>query len=197
MGNKDKQAKTSTYTPASTESPWPKRLVWIIGGATVFGLVALVFLSQPELRGVPDGTESLAVGDPQHIEGDFHLDSDVPAGGPHDPAWQNCGYYSEEIRSENVVHSLEHGAVWITYDAALSPDDIATLRTFVSRNEKVLVSPIPEQVSPIIVTSWGRQLKIGDPSDTRLGQFVNEFTRTNEAPEPGGRCSGGVGNPIF
>jgi hypothetical protein len=41
-----------------------------------------------------------------------------PVGGPHNPIWQNCGFYSKPVRNENAVHSMEHGAVWITY----SPD---------------------------------------------------------------------------
>ncbi|MCL1600411.1 MAG: DUF3105 domain-containing protein, partial [Actinomycetia bacterium] len=144
-----------------------------------------------------DGTETLAVGAPQHVEGDLHEDGEVPAGGPHDAVWQNCGYYSEEFRSENAVHSLEHGAVWISYNPSLADDDVRTLRGFVSRSEKVLVSPVSGQDAPIIVTAWATQLEIDDVSDTRLGQFVNEFTGARSAPEPGGRCNGGVGQPQF
>lgn len=197
MSDKHEQKKMRMSQATSGESPWPRRAVWIIGGAAVFGLVALVFLSQPELRGVPEGTESIALADPLHIEGELHAEGEVPAGGAHDPVWQNCGYYDEEIRSENAVHSLEHGAVWISYNPDISSDDVASLRRFVSRNEKVLVSPIPGQSSPIIVTAWARQLELSDPSDSRLDQFVNEFTASTTAPEPGARCGGGVGNPSF
>ena len=34
-----------------------------------------------------------------------------PAGGPHDPAWLDCGVYDEPVRDENAVHDLEHGTV--------------------------------------------------------------------------------------
>jgi hypothetical protein len=163
----------------------------------VLGLSAIVLLSQPELRGVPDGTQTLAVGDPQHVAGEIHGDGEVPAGGAHAEIWQNCGFYGEEIQSENAVHSLEHGAVWIAFDPGLSGDDIQSLRGFVSRSEKVLVSPVPGQAAPIIATAWGTQLELDDPSDSRLGQFVNEFSGASSAPEPGGACSGGVGHPEF
>ncbi|NDH75568.1 MAG: DUF3105 domain-containing protein, partial [Actinobacteria bacterium] len=41
-----------------------------------------------------------------------------PASGDHFPTWQNCGFYTEPIRDETAVHSLEHGAIWIAYDPA-------------------------------------------------------------------------------
>ncbi len=42
-----------------------------------------------------------------------------PAGGTHDPVWQNCGVYDEPLNTPNVVHSMEHGAIWISYQPDL------------------------------------------------------------------------------
>jgi hypothetical protein len=197
MSNKPKAKKTPTKQTLPGESEWPKRLAWAGGIILVLGLVAVVLISQPELRGIPDGTENVAVGAPQHVDGVLHEDGEVPAGGPHNQIWQNCGFYDDEINSENAVHSLEHGAVWVTYDPSLPADQIDSLRGFVSRTEKVLVSPVPGQGSPIIATAWARQLEVDDASDSRLEQFVNEFSGASSAPEPGGRCNGGVGQPQF
>ncbi len=197
MSNKSKSRQTPGRRAASADSPWPKRLVWIAGVVVVGGLSAIVLFSQPEIRGVPEGSQTVAVGDPEHVAGDLHADGEVPAGGAHDEAWQNCGFYGEEIRSENAVHSLEHGAVWITYDPNLPDEEVQSLRRFVKRTEKVLVSPVAGQDALIIVTAWGTQLELDDPSDPRLEQFVNEFSGSSSAPEPGGRCSAGVGNPEF
>lgn len=197
MSKQSRSHKTPDRRVASADSPWPKRLTWIAGVVVVGGLSAIVLFSQPEIRGVPEGTQIVAVGDPQHVAGDVHAEGEVPAGGAHDEIWQNCGFYAEEIRSENAVHSLEHGAVWIAYDPDLSGDVVQSLRRFVKRTEKVLVSPVAGQDAPIIVTAWGTQLELDDASDSRLEQFVNEFSGSSSAPEPGGRCNGGVGNPEF
>ena len=197
MSNKKKVRTTPVKQAETPQSPWPKRLGWIAGAVVVGGLVAVVLLSQPELRGVPDGTETVAVGERAHVAGEIHDDGEVPAGGAHNEIWQNCGFYDQEIDSENAVHSLEHGAVWISYDPSLSGADVGALRAFVSPNEKVLVSPVPGQDSLIIVTAWANQLELDDPDDARLGQFVNEFSGASSAPEPGARCSGGVGHPQF
>jgi hypothetical protein len=195
--NTKKQSGKNPPVRTGEGSPWPKRLVWIGGTALGMGLIAVVFLNNPAIRGVPDGTEQVAVAAAEHVDGDLHEDGEVPAGGPHDAAWQNCGYYDTEVRSENVVHSLEHGAVWITYEPGLDPDQVQELRGFTGRQEKVLVSPVAGQGSPIIVTAWANQLELADTGDARLAQFVNEFEGSFEAPEPGGRSTGGVGNPTF
>ncbi len=193
--NKQSTKKPPVRTGGS--SPWPKRFVWIGGTTLVIGLMAVVFLNNPAIRGVPDGTEQVAVAAAEHVDGDLHDDGEVPAGGPHDAAWQNCGFYDTEIRSENAVHSLEHGAVWITYEPGLDANQVRELRGFTGRLEKVLVSPVAGQGSPIIVTAWANQLDIANTGDARLAQFVNEFEGSFDAPEPGGRCNGGIGTPTF
>jgi hypothetical protein len=166
------------------------------GAALVVLLVAAVALSSAPQRGVPEGTETVAIGPPQHVEGDIHAEGEVPAGGAHDAAWLNCGVYDAPVRSENAVHSLEHGAVWITYRPDLGGDTIDRLRAFHSGDNKVIISPVPELEAPIIATAWANQLEVEDAADARLEQFVNEFEDSLDAPEPGGSCVGGVGVPL-
>lgn len=196
MSSKARKRKTTTPTGrTSGASPWPKRLIWIGGTALVLGLGAIVFFNSPAVRGVPEGTAQVPVAAPAHVEGDLHEDGDVPAGGPHAEIWQNCGFYDTEIRSENAVHSLEHGAVWITFEPGLPADQVDKLKGFTGGFDKVLVSPVAGQGSPIIVTAWANQLNLDDAGDPRLAQFVNEFEGSFDAPEPGGRCNGGIGTP--
>jgi len=190
------------------ESPWPKRLGWIAGVGLVVLLVGIVLFDQPEIRGVPEGTQTILVTENQHVNGTIYAANEVPAGGNMDAAWQNCGFYPGQIRAENIMHSMEHGAVWVAFDPELSDDDISSLRRFVSRSEKVLrrfvsrsekvvVSPVADIGAPVIVSAWGFQLDIDDLEDSRLDQFVNEFSGASSAPEPGGRCSGGIGQAQF
>jgi hypothetical protein len=35
--------------------------------------------------------------------------------------WQNCGFHSDPVRNETAVHSMEHGAVWVSYRPAFPP----------------------------------------------------------------------------
>jgi hypothetical protein len=102
--------------------------------------------------------------------------------------------YPEAIASENAVHSLEHGAVWITYRPGLLAGELAALRQLVQGQSHLLVSPFPGQSAPISLQSWGYQLALDKVDDPRLVQFVN-LLRSNPitTPEYGEDCV----NPEF
>jgi hypothetical protein len=113
-----------------------------------------------------------------------------PAGGPHDPAWLECGAYDAPVRDENAVHDLEHGTVWITYDPALPDAEVASLEGELPDNG--LLSPYDDLPSPVVVTVWGRQLRLTGAGDPRLPMFVAAFGDGHTAPEPFASCHGGV-----
>jgi hypothetical protein len=116
----------------------------------------------------------------------------------------NCGVYDEPVPNERAVHDLEHGAVWLTYQPSLPRTDVAQLRSFESRQSTLAggsryvdVSPYPGLTSPIVISSWGFQLRVSSPSDPRLQRFVDTFRASDKyAPEPGGECTGGLGTPL-
>ncbi|MET3809067.1 DUF3105 domain-containing protein [Arthrobacter sp. UYEF3] len=113
-------------------------------------------------------------------------------GGDHAPIWTNCGAYDRPILETLAVHSLEHGAVWISYQPGLPTDDIARLAQLATNQSHVLVSPFPGQSSRIEATAWGKQLSVTDPTDPRLTAFINAFQQGPQTPEPGETCSGGI-----
>lgn len=118
-----------------------------------------------------------------------------PTGGPHRPAgaWQNCGFYSEYIENERGVHSLEHGAVWITYDPDLPEDQIDILREKAESSSKVLVSPYPGMDAPVVASVWGKQLKLDGANDDRLDPFISQYVNNpGNTPEIGGICWSGI-----
>jgi hypothetical protein len=117
-----------------------------------------------------------------------------PVGGPHNPIWQNCGFYSKPVRDEYAVHSMEHGAVWITYRPDLPKDQVEKITSFTLKNY-VLVSPYPGLPAPVVASAWGKQLRLNSANDPRLGQFVTTYRLGPQNPEPGAPCSGGVGSP--
>ena len=130
-----------------------------------------------------------------HIEGPIAYDVLVPPGGDHNSIWLNCGFYDEIVREENAVHSLEHGAVWITYRRDLGEEAIDGLRGLVRNRTQVLVSEVPDMAVPLMATAWGVQLELDTYDDIALRQFIREFEDGPFAPETVAGCTGGVGVP--
>ncbi len=135
----------------------------------------------------------------EHVTTAVDYAESPPVGGPHAPPpdWADCTgtVYDVDIRHENAVHSLEHGAVWITYNPdEVSGDDIDTLAALVEGEAGRMLSPYVGLDSPISVQSWGHQLKVDSATDERLKQFADFLTLNNEfTPEPGASCE----NPTF
>ena len=52
----------------------------------------------------------------EHVSGVLEYEVMPPVGGNHNDYWQNCNgmVYDAPIAKEHAVHSLEHGAVWVT-----------------------------------------------------------------------------------
>jgi hypothetical protein len=96
-----------------------------------------------------------------------------PVGGTHNPVWVPCGYYDKAVQPEMGVHSLEHGAVWITYRSDLPQAEVDRLATLARGQKFILVSPWDDTLpTPVVATAWGLQLRLQSVTDARLVQFI-------------------------
>jgi hypothetical protein len=173
-------------------------IIGLIAAVFIAGFAALVIVDARQKVGSspPDGVQSFDVGPAgQHTEGDVDYAQSPPVGGEHNPVWQNCGFYEEPVPDETAVHSLEHGAVWITYSPDIPQDEIERLTDLSESNDFVLVSPYPGQDSSIVATAWGKQLTLESAEDSNLERFIKAYSRGPQTPEPGALCTGGVGDP--
>ncbi|MCU1603768.1 MAG: uncharacterized protein JWP46_233 [Modestobacter sp.] len=133
----------------------------------------------------------------EHVSTPVTYTESPPVGGPHDPEWADCtgSVYDVDIRHENAVHSMEHGATWITYNPdTISGGDLTTLQNMVKGHSGLLLSPYAGLDSTISLQSWNHQLKVASASDKRVRQYV-DFLTLNQAfyPEIGASCE----NPTF
>jgi hypothetical protein len=131
-----------------------------------------------------------------HVDGPVTYPQVPPVGGPHNPVWMNCGIYDKPIPNENAVHSLEHGAVWITYLPDLPEAAVEQLRGLVRGHDHALLSPYPGLPAPVVASAWGVQLRATGADDPRLAKFVATYENGPQTPEPGAVCSGAKGVPL-
>ena len=174
------------------------RLLWIAGiGAATVGMTVLIFaLLSPRPINIIDGVQVYNNLSRDHSDLAQTYAQTPPVGGMHNGIWQNCGIYDQPVRNENAVHSLEHGAVWITYQPDLPQAAVDKLRSLVRGHDHVLLSPYPGLPKPVVATAWGLQLPLDDANDPRLPVFITRYEQGPQTPEPGAACSGGIGTPI-
>ena len=175
-------------------------VVGLIVLAFIAGFVALVVVDsrQRAASQPPSGVEQVDVGPAgKHTEGTVNYAQNPPAGGEHNPVWQNQGFYEEPVRNENVVHTLEHGAVWITYRPDLPQDQKDELRNMVEGQDCVLASPYPDlpEDTPIVASAWGAQMRFKSADDPDLQRFIGYYRKGPQTPEPNAPCTGGTGSP--
>jgi hypothetical protein len=171
-------------------------LIGLLAVAGVVVLGVLLWLSlrpEPELEGVvtfPRPSRG------HEVNLNIPFGELPPAGGSHDPAWQTCGVYDEPINTANALHSMEHGAAWITHQPDLPAEEIEAIRDHFEGQTFTLISPYPEQRSPIVLTAWGVQLEVDSINDERVDQFIERYRLGPNTPERGASCSNGIGEPI-
>jgi hypothetical protein len=202
-----RQEKLAEYQRQLAKRRRSRLVWWIVGSVAALLVVAAIVASivfapaaPPTYdRGDSDGSgiEGLETFEntANHVDTAVDYEQAPPAGGDHNAVWLNCGVYTEPVPNENAVHSLEHGAVWVTYDPAqVSDDDIAALEAQLPSTYTVL-SPYEGMDTPIAVSAWNAQLKVDTADDERIEEFVRAYWRSTNAPEPNAACTGAFDAP--
>lgn len=189
---------TSTNDPQTSQVA--SRRTTLLYGAIGVGAAVLIFLLILSLQDPKpiEGMSDLDRPSQGHDDNVVYPDTKLPpAGGIHANQWQQCGIYDAPIESKYAVHSLEHGAVWLTYHPDLPADAVAKLKNEARRDDFVLMSPFPEQKSPVVLSAWGYQLELESASDGRVRTFIERYAQGPQTPEPGASCGGAssVGQP--
>jgi hypothetical protein len=130
----------------------------------------------------------------EHLAGPLEYEVLPPVGGDHNDVWMNCEgvAYPEQVPNEHAVHSLEHGAAWVTYRPDLPEDQVEALAQRVRGTAYLFMSPFPGLDAPISLQAWAYQLKVDDATDPRIDEFI-QVLAGNAGPEsPGAPCDGGT-----
>jgi hypothetical protein len=162
-----------------------------IGSFTDSALLGIRTDLQP---GAPDIT------DRHHTNGPVDYESlgftNPPTYGPHHVRFarnndkgapvQPTGVFLTELDDADLVHNLEHGHVWLSYDPGLlNAGDIAKLRALVTAfggsRQGILVTPRAANDDPIALVSWAHLQTLSSFELDTLAQFI--ITNRGHAPE--------------
>lgn len=128
-------------------------------------------------------TEEFPIEGKDHVAPGTKVDykTNPPTSGGHYASAADWGVYQEEIPDEAVVHSLEHGGIWISYKDI---DEAAknTLEEIGEENSgSAIVSPRSANEAKIAVVSWGRMMKLEKVDRALIQKYIDTYK--NQSPE--------------
>lgn len=129
--------------------------------------------------------EQISLLDPIHIQNGSKADynSNPPTSGSHYGTPANWGVYREPIPDEAVIHNLEHGGIWISYQQSIVGEQTQQQIETIARKypQAVIVSPRQENDSLIALASWGRLQKLDAFDEQEIDTFIK--SNINNSPE--------------
>lgn len=172
-------------------------LVWFLIPTVVVVGLGVWFVSSGKLEQKQDESKPLAVSAPVlgtqefEIVGRQHItqgtsgsgyNSNPPSSGPHWPSPSDNGYFENEFPDEQLLHNLEHGHIWIAFNADIG-DDVKTKIKEITKKEdwKVVAAPRSKNDSKIALVAWGRVLKMEEPDYKKIEDFIRTYR--NRGPE--------------
>jgi hypothetical protein len=173
------------------------------GVGIIGGLVVVIVLFVFWLQGTTPQTEDMSrvvpiLESPHIVEGSLYpeYNSNPPTSGPHYAIAAAPGFRGdEEIADEHLVHSLEHGTVWISYQSDVPESFIEILEGIAKGDNKVVVTKRDTNDTEIAVASWGRldafDLSVDSELDSaRVRDFIARYK--NKGPERVDDTHGGI-----
>ena len=164
-----------------------------------FGAVTSGSFQDPDLLGIRTDLEPGALPiSAEHVTTavDYSGYSNPPTYGPHhgfllDSQGNSItprptGVYESEQPDEDLLHNLEHGHVWISYNPTLiSNEDLSALEQLVvggGTDTGVILTPRAANSDAIALASWARLLTLENFDATQ----VRDFIETNRGKSPEG-----------
>ncbi|MFD3333263.1 DUF3105 domain-containing protein [Streptomyces sp. NPDC058700] len=206
--NADRRARIEEMRRAEQARERRNRLITIgVSGVVVLGLVGFgtfVLMKKSDEQDRKDAAAKAPITAEKswdaaklgrnHVETAVKYEMKPPVGGDHHPAWMNCDgvVYKKAIPEVNAVHSLEHGAVWVTYSKKAAAADVKSLEEKVGKTKYTLMSPVDDQAGGIMLSAWGKQVTVDNAEDPRIDAFFTKYVQGPQTPEPGAACTGGL-----
>lgn len=118
--------------------------------------------------------------------------SNPPSSGPHYGQTARSGFRAQAIPDQNVIHNLEHGDIWISYNPRVSDGAVQSLKRFGAA--KVVITPREANDTDIALVAWGRIDAFNIENDEvpfeRIQDFITRYV--NRGPERVNGASGGI-----
>lgn len=155
---------------------------WIVGigamGALIGGIVWAVVANKPAPLG-EDFSRAITNEGATHVkEGEkVTYQSNPPTSGNHWPDPLRDGIYKEEKPDEAIVHSMEHGRVWISYRPDIPNNIKEQLHATAKREARVILAPRTANTADIALAAWNRldAFSKEEFNESRVRDFIRRY----------------------
>lgn len=153
-----------------------------------FGVVAYKKKEAPPQTERP-GIEQADKGQKHVADGSVKYDGpEPPTSGDHSSPlpWQA---YDQPVPDMNIIHNLEHGGIYISYQPGLPPEQVARIKALFTKPygkpdfqpTKALIAPRAANDAPIIMSSWRRSMKLQTFDEQKMIEYY--LRNVGKAPE--------------
>ena len=114
--------------------------------------------------------------------------SNPPTSGPHWPEGVRDGIYDRSQPDEGLIHSLEHGRIWISYKSSIPESAKEAIKKLARSQTKIIVTVRDANETDIAIAAWRRLDTFnlnqdGGFDEKRALDFILRYRDT--APEKG------------
>ena len=138
-----------------------------------------------KVTNVPQQGKEVPISGREHlkdINAKVNYNSNPPTSGSHFEYAEKWGVFNQPQPDVKMVHNLEHGGIWISYKD-IDDQTKAQLEAITKANPgSVIMTPRPENVSKIVLASWGRLSKLEVYKQAEILDFIK--ANKNKSPEP-------------
>lgn len=183
LKKEEKQEQKTTLLKKKRVVKW---LILTVIAALIIGALYLVFTKEG------DSTPRIDFSTVKPSEGQSHVSegtrvtyqSNPPTSGNHWGTPLKEGIYEEEKPDEAVVHSMEHGRVWISYKPSISDELKNELVDLLKNKSAIILTPREANDTDIALAAWGRldTFNVEENLDTkRILDFIKTYL--HQGPE--------------
>lgn len=97
--------------------------------------------------------------DRRHLDDPIDYAVKPPAGGPHNPCWNDWGVFDVEVEDDRWVHNEEHGGVVFLYNCPEGCEgEVQALIRAVGDKDRVIVSPYSDMRWRFAASAWEHRI---------------------------------------
>lgn len=179
----EKQERRDTLVKKKKTAKW---LILAIIAGLIIGAFYLLFTKESDNAPRTDFSTVKPSEGQSHVSKGTRVtyQSNPPTSGDHWATPLKDGIYDEEKPDEAIVHSMEHGRVWVSYNPSISNEIKDELLNLLKNRSAIILTPREGNDTDIALAAWER-LDTFDVEGTLDTQRILDFIKNylNKGPE--------------